>query len=146
MLEVKGNAWDLLKDYDSLCITTNGFVKKTGDCVMGRGIAYEAKSRIPDIEFHLGNLINQSGNNVYYLGVYKDKPIISFPVKHNWWENADIELIKRSCIQLEQLIDEMGLEKVLLPRPGCGNGKLKWDYVKQEIEPLLSDRVVIVSF
>lgn len=37
-------------------------------------------------------------------------------------------------------------ETVLLPRPGCGNGKLQWDFVKREIEDLLDDRVTIVNW
>jgi hypothetical protein len=42
MKEVFGDAFDLIKNYDSLCITTNGYVKNNGACVMGRGIALTA--------------------------------------------------------------------------------------------------------
>jgi hypothetical protein len=74
--------------------------------------------------------------------------ILSFPVKHNWFEKADMDLIRRSCRELMEVADELGLleESALLPRPGCGNGKLDWSDVKREIEPILDDRISVVTF
>lgn len=151
MKEIFGDAWELSKHFDILCITTNGMVKKDGSCVMGRGIAYEAKNRVKGIEFILGQKITESGNHVHALDWindnYNSTLILSFPVKHNWYEKADIELIKRSCVELVERMNSITSElNVLLPRPGCGNGGLNWEDVKAEIEPLLDDRFTIVSF
>jgi hypothetical protein len=147
MREVKGNAWQLFKDYNALCITTNGFIKANGDAVMGAGIAKEARSYFPGIEKTLGGLMLKHGNRVMKLGeVNGEKLILSFPVKHNWFEEADIYLIKESCKQLVEFADKFKLSSVLIPRPGCGNGKLKWVDVKPQIEPLLDDRFHIVSW
>lgn len=152
MKEIYGNAWDLFDsgDFSVLFITTNGFVKKNGAAVMGRGIAAEMKRRYPGIEYKLGNLL-QYGNKVHTLN-YSSEPqerfIMSFPVKHNWFENADIELIKQSCQEVMNLLDGHAFknDKFLLPRPGCGNGHLNWEDVKPIIEPLLDDRFYIVDF
>lgn len=156
MLEVKGDIFQLIqtREYDAYCVTTNGFVKNNGACVMGAGIAKTVRDKYKHIDRHLGRLIKKYGNNV--MPLHKDGnldvKIFSFPVKHNWWEDADIELIKRSCQQLEDWIDRVNFEygqdiqKVLLPRPGCGNGKLKWPDVKPEIEAILSDRVYVATF
>lgn len=147
--QVKGNAWDLIQsgDYDGLCITTNGTITKAGKCVMGRGIALEAKQRIFGLDTLLGDMLSHHGNQVMLLGHFKDKSaLISFPVKHNWLEVADIELIHSSAIQLMKLIDKHELKSVLLPRPGCGNGKLMWEEVSPIIAEVLDERVVIVSF
>jgi hypothetical protein len=42
------------------------------------------------------------------------------------------------------LADRLGLQTILLPRPGCGNGQLDWAQVGPAIAPLLDDRVTIV--
>lgn len=39
--EVVGNMWAI--PADAYCITTNGFVKKNGEAVMGAGCAKEAR-------------------------------------------------------------------------------------------------------
>jgi hypothetical protein len=147
MREIRGELFELIKQYDGMCVTTNGFVKRNGECVMGAGIAKTIKNMFPEIPYRLGQFIKQYGNNVLYIGdIEQVKPIFSFPVKHAWFEVADIELIKKSCIQLMEVIDDWNLETVLLPRPGCGNGKLNWLEVKEQIAPLLDDRVVVVTW
>lgn len=49
MKETFGNIWELAKPYDGIVITTNGYVNKRGEAVMGKGIAYQAKQREPEI-------------------------------------------------------------------------------------------------
>lgn len=150
MLEQTGNLWDLAKLPDILVISTNGFVKKNGECVMGRGIAKEAKDRFPSIAKDLGNYILLLGSGVHHLGIYGDYYILSFPVKHNWWEKADPKLIEMSAKQLAYIIDstfDPNLHiSIYLPQVGSGNGKLNWDDVKKVISPILDDRFVAVTF
>jgi len=143
MLDIKADLWST--PATGICITTNGYVKPNGRAVMGRGCALEAKQRIPDIDKTLGHVIKMFGNHVHPLRVIENKVIYSFPVKHNWWEKADIELIKRSCLELKQFADGPGHKLVLLPRPGCGNGHLRWEDVKPEIEKLLPLNVAVIS-
>lgn len=164
MFEVKGDLWKLPADV--ICITTNGFVKKDGKAVMGRGCAKEAADRYRELPTLLGDKITRLGNNVHYLtNRAKDgkvQSILSFPVKHNWFEEADINLIKRSCDQLmnwkfqynenyqyEHREDRSLFRPVrfiALPRPGCGNGKLEWQEVKEVIKDRLDDSVGVVCY
>jgi len=148
MREVKGDIMELMKgEFDLFCVTTNGFVKKNGECVMGAGIAMDVRDRFPSIAKKLGGRTIKGGNHVYALGKYKDGLICSFPVKHVWWNDADPELIKKSCVELMELINRVpSIKKVLLPRPGCGLGNLKWKDVKLLIEPLLDDRIYVATF
>lgn len=151
MNEIYGDAFKLLgtSEFNHLCITTNGSVKKNGLAVMGRGIALEVQKYFPDMPVRLGKAIREHGNVVQkLLQTKKGNSLWSFPVKHNWWEIADIELIKQSCYQLMEKLPESGHSDIrcLLPRPGCGNGKLSWEHVKPKIEPLLDDRVYIVTW
>lgn len=142
MKEIKGDLW-LQDGFTGIFITTNGYVNKQGKAVMGRGCALEAKQRMPGSDRILGQTIKKYGNHVALFGFYKGKDIFSFPVKHNWWEQADLELIKRSCTELMDRLESW--HYVLLPRPGCGNGHLNWEDVKPIIAPLLSDQVYVVS-
>lgn len=144
MKEIQKNLWDV--ECDLRVLTTNGIVRRDGACVMGRGCALEAKDRFPGIEFRLGELIRKYGNRVMRLGRYEGVVIASFPVKHNWKEPADPELIRRSAEQLVALADKFGYTDVAIPRPGCGNGKLRWSDVRKVLDDVLDDRFTVVTF
>lgn len=148
MIEVRGNLWEYPADVR--CITTNGTIKKNGECVMGRGCAFEARKKIPGIALLLGADIQKNGNHVGWLwGGNLGEMLLRFPVKHNWFEKADIELIKRSADELATwCYDKPNIKTVLLPRPGCGNGGLNWyAEVKPAIENYLwSDKFHVITF
>jgi hypothetical protein len=136
------NIFDNLDKFDTICVTTNGCIKSNGRLVMGKGIAKEFKDRYVTIDTVLGNLVNNSGNKCYFIQE-EDINIISFPTKNNWRDKSDINLIKKSCLQLVDLADKYNLSRIALPRPGCSNGWLDWKYVKEEIKNLLDDRFTI---
>lgn len=148
MREVKGNLWEY--EADAYVITTNGFVKNNGRAVMGRGCAYEAKQRYPGIDKALGKLITQFGNVTVVIGQQGepgwDRNVLAFPVKHHWRQQADLQLIEESAKRLVILTDIVGWNKVVVPRPGCGNGGREWEEVKPILEPLLDDRFVVIDF
>ena len=97
MKEITGNLFDpqtytLENGYpapfipDAVCITTNGFVKSNGQCVMGRGCAKTASERFPDLPSRLGSYINRYGNRVFDMGRFgrsRDERthLVTFPVK-----------------------------------------------------------------
>lgn len=133
--EVRGDLWDY--PADAIVVTTNGFVKENGEAVMGRGVALQAQRYLPPKL--LGERLQASGNHVYVfpgrLKLAMPTDIVTLPVKHNWWEQADVDLIARSLRELRFITNAMGYNVVVLPRPGCGNGGLDWEVVR----PLLCD-------
>ena len=139
MIEAQGNMWGYPADYR--VITTNGFVKRNGECVMGRGCAKEAKDRYPELPSKLGTLIQAYGNVVLWLG----NDLFSFPVKHKWFEKADLALIEQSCQQLINHVNRDSVD-VVIPRPGCGNGQLNWNDVKPILDKYLDDRFKVITF
>ena len=148
MIEVPGNLWKAPADCDALVITTNGMVKKDGRCVMGRGIAQQARDMFPGIDFELGQAIKHEGNHVYpliYHDLYPRITIVSFPVKHHWKQRADLQLIERSAKELRRLADDKYWGKVGLVRPGCGNGQLDWETVRPLLVRHLDDRFYVVQ-
>lgn len=150
MLEVKGNLFD---QQGWLCITTNGFVKNNGRAVMGAGCAKTIRDAVPGIDLALGRHIRTRGNVVGAIGSYNNNPVFSFPVKHNWWENADIELIAKSAHELKEIWiscldgDIANAFDVFIPRPGCGNGKLNYKDVQPVLAKILvEDNFKIITF
>lgn len=147
MKEIACEVWDIARDC-ALCITTNGYVTKDGKGVMGAGIALEAKDRYPGIESLLARKIIKNGNKVdlLYMDIKKNLDLLIFPVKHQFYQDADIFLIKQSAIDLVRFCQLRNYDKVYIPRPGCGNGRLKWDEVKNILSPILTDdKFVIVN-
>jgi hypothetical protein len=145
MLEMNGNLWDYYgKPKTVVLITTNGFVKNDGEAVMGSGCAAEAARRFQWLPKSLGDSLITHGNvPTWFLA---DR-LATFPVKHNWYEKADFDLIRKSVLWLFHTASESSLRhyNFVLPRPGCGNGQLAWPDVK----PLLlglPDNVFVIDF
>jgi len=159
VIEAYGNIWDHIDDYDAVIITTNGFVKKNGEAVMGRGIALEAKERWPWLPQSLGIWLQTAGN---IPGIFTtlDEPeiqdfpyILTMPVKPRigpkgepgWKAKADLVLIGHSLRYLQIIAEDYEFKKIIMPRPGCGNGGLKWEDVKPVIKPYLDDRFTVME-
>jgi hypothetical protein len=126
MQQLHVDLWTQAEQADALCVTTNGMVTQAGRGVMGRGVAAQAVNRYPHIALYLGQSLTKYGNHVDELipGGLGFPAVVSFPVKHHWREAADLTLIARSALELAALTDKRGWAQVVLPRPGCGNGRL----------------------
>lgn len=142
MKEITGNIWDYYEKGFHVAITTNGFVKRDGRAVMGAGVAKQAVFRIPDINLVVGTFITNFGSHVMYSSVYK---LLTFPVKHKWFEDADLDLIEQSAIELVKVMKINKIANVFMPRPGCGNGRLKWYDVRPLLADKFDDRITIVE-
>lgn len=140
MKEVTGNIWEYHKKGHWIVITTNGTVRSTGEAVMGKGIALQARWKYPFLPIELGQLLSQgTPSRVFPFSSYK---LLTFPTKYHWWEKADLHLIEESAKQLSSLVPN---EKVYLVRPGCSSGGLNWVDVKPILEKYLDDRFIVVE-
>lgn len=173
MKEAKGNLWDM--PCDAVCISTNGFVKNNGECVMGRGCAKEAAEYFPEIPKLLGTKLKKYGNVVQTIRHFEGVAILAYPVKPvsfeffneldcegivshmrykfnpgdevpGWACVAEMEIIERSAKELVALADRHGWKNILLPRVGCGAGELSWSKVKPVLDEILDDRFTAVTF
>lgn len=141
--------WDYKEEIDRdammLCVTTNGDVNKLGLAVMGRGVALQSSKKYPGLSRLLGDKIRIWGNAPYGGLISRTPMLYSFPVKYHWKEAASLELIKWSTQALNKFIRHTGRGRtVLLPRPGCGNGKLDWEDV-EPIVRMLPDNVWVCT-
>jgi len=133
LVEIKGDIMAWWRLGNVIGITTNGFVKRNGRAVMGAGIAKSMRDAIPGVDLQVGARIKDFGNSPAYFPEHK---FFTFPVKHNWWEDADLELIYKSAEFINRNYNAG--DRIDFPRPGCGNGKLEWKTVKPVLEKAFS--------
>jgi hypothetical protein len=173
MREATADLWSFIGVAEHICITTNPIVNSKALAVMGRGCALEAATRWPYVREMLAQHIGLHGNTPHALGVvggengvvwrYPSTPLEntlqtqffdggsvlwSFPVKHHWQQPADLVLIMHSAKRLKAIIDLYHPEAklVVIPRPGCGNGRLEWPQVAEKLAPILDDdRFLVVT-
>ena len=140
MLESCDDIWDY-QGKAIIAVTTSGSLTKADKAVMGRGVARQAALRFPCLPEELGALLREHGNHVHLLG----EGIVSFPVEESAWACPELRLISRSALELRQLADREGWERVVVPRPGCGGGGLDWREVRPLLEKHFDDRFLVVS-
>lgn len=126
MIEIQGNIWEYA-DKGYIVVPTNGTIKKNGANVMGRGVAVQLTYRIHYFPMLLGDRLRTDGNFVHVFGPER---IVTFPVKTEWYEKADLDLIRRSTDELRNIGEQNPHIEFYMPRVGCGNGGLSWDVVR----------------
>lgn len=168
MKEIEKDLWKVKADFRVITINLN--VKRNGELVMGRGCAQEAAERFPKMPELLGQWL--SGNTRYgvemweRLPVMRDEGLIFFPVKpcehqapgsdevhagwmcggkikDKWCRLKVMQHILTSLPLLVNAADYTGAKKIVMPRPGCGFGGLKWDDVKPWLSRYLDDRFTV---
>lgn len=137
MKEIVGNLWDLrdkncYNRYDAaIVIPTNGSRNRSGEAVMGKGLAYDAKKTFPKLPLLLGERLRFYGNIPHVFAYLR---LITFPTKHLWYENGSLQLIEKSLELLVSCVKLSGYKRIYLPRLGCGNGNRNWE---NEIRPIM---------
>lgn len=142
-----GNLFLLPDGPEAAAVTTNGIVKSDGRAVMGAGIAKYARDSLTDIDVLLGRFLSLYGNHAYFMGSFQDnhraaagKPasvfVVTMPTKNDWRDGSDLELIRRSAVELMGIAARNNLRRVYLPAPGCALGRL--DY-KTQVRPAISN-------
>ena len=124
-----GNLWEVKADFRG--ITTNGNVTKSGNAIMCKGVALQAKKKFVDIEKELGLIILAGGNRLHLL----NPNLFSFPTKYNWRDRSSLNLIRQSVAELKGLAERIPDRIFAIPLPGTENGGRK----PHEIWPLLQD-------
>ena len=134
---VRGDLWTYPADVR--IVTTNGTLRQDGTAIMGRGCAWEAAQRFIMLPRELGALLKKHGNHVMSFPRYN---LITFPTKHHWSEDSDLDLIRQSVKELKQFL--LPHTRYAMVRAGCGHGRLQWE----DVEPILAalpNNVIVIS-
>ena len=86
------------------------------------------------------------GLNVVYMGQLGGKALVCMPVKWSIQDQADLRLIHTSAEWLVTMTDHAEWQHVVLPRPGCGLGGLRWWDVQPILSAILDDRFTCTTF
>jgi hypothetical protein len=141
MREAVADLWTFHERGAVVAVTTSGLVGGDGLARLGTGAAAQAGRRFDWFAARLGALVTAGGNHVHHVG----ERIVSFPVEHHPLQRPDLELIRRSAVELAGLAQRERWTFVALPRPGCGGGGLEWLEVRPHVAPYLDDRFVAVT-
>lgn len=155
MLTQVGNIWNHHADQRPIVITTNIGWKRDGSNPMGAGIAAQASSTFPELPMWYGKRCQKYKASTAVC-LYRPANLILFPTKAldivkpwmSWQADSDINLIVRSAIQLQKLVDILKERKELfsqvgLPLVGCENGNLSAKQVLPILNRYLDDTFIL---
>lgn len=137
-MSIRSNIW-LLEGKRIIVVPTNIGWTRSGENVMGRGVAKQADLRYRGLAKWYGEFCRKHGKDTPVVR-HPLFPVALFPVKlldiqkpHlSWKGSASIARIHMSAKQLS------GMEgQYCLPKVGCGNGGLKWEGVRPVLEKYL---------
>lgn len=153
MQEIVGNIWDYHDSNNWVVVSTNWSVNRNGLAVMGRGVAYQAAEKFPNLRREYADSIAKFRSFKVVtpcLSLFPHYNLIMYPVKYEWNQAADMSLIegqaKRLVDMAAYLYQCYAVDKIYLPRVGCRNGRRSWAEVKPVLEKyLVSPEFVVVS-
>jgi O-acetyl-ADP-ribose deacetylase (regulator of RNase III) len=145
VIEAKGDLWKIGRTADAIVITTNSTVKRNGENIMGGGCAWEAAQRYPLLPGCLGARLQSKGNHVHVFHYDSRQAIVTMPTKNDVSNPSNLNLIERSTRELVEYAEDYGWKRVVMPRPGCGLGGLKWEDVGPALSLILDDRFTVVT-
>ncbi len=155
----EGNIFDHILPHENLVFTTNSFIKRSRELVMGRGIAKTIRDRFPGIAAHAAAQIERvavdrrraPSLSIYLLlELHWNVPwnqTFMFQVKRNFSDDAELGLIHASAQRLKIIAETSPHRNFHLNFPGIGNGNLAYDDVKLHLDDAeLPDNVNVWQF
>ena len=112
--------------------------------VMGKGIALQFKKQFPHNYKVYHEACKKGTFKTGQVFMVNDgdsmnkKIIINFPTKAHWRGASKYEYIISGLHALRSAIETNNIKSIAVPALGCGNGGLKWDQVKLQIEEVLN--------
>lgn len=127
-----GNLWHHEEEYDLVLVPANSQVVN-GKLVMGAGFALDAKNLYPHLPLLFGKAVR---HNKYGLIVVEGERIGLFQTKQDPRKISMPWLIELSTRALKQYCEQRPTERIALPFPGIGFGRLSEDTVLPIIKKL----------
>ena len=101
------------------------------DCKMGAGIAPLMKST-----FNLWGLyskVKECPSCVYYNGVF------NLITKKNYYDKPTYDTLERALASMKNYILVFNIQKLIMPKIGCGLDRLQWPRVREMLENIFRD-------
>lgn len=122
---------------DVYLFTGNAVIKNNGAIVMGRGAAKQVRDSYKDIDKSFGLVIEaRPGINLAWVSLSAIQHLGWFKVKEHWRENAKVDLIRVSVVQLTDVAQNYPDNTFHMNYPGIGNGHLQIGTIRNIIQSL----------
>lgn len=106
--------------------------------VSGAGLAFAFKINYPEnYDIYRRECQRKNVKIGEVLATYiNDRWIINLPTKIHWKDDSQYSYIIKGLEALEEVVQELELLSVAIPRIGCGKGNLDWERVFSLIETM----------
>lgn len=131
--------FDEQKQADLFCVTANSYVRDDGALTMGAGAAKELRvwMRPQPYADRLGSLVEKECGHLGIYGLLETAERIAlYQTKTHWREDARLDIIGKSAMQLLKWTAKYPRATVHLNYPGIGCGNLDESTVRPIIEEL----------
>ena len=120
--EIRGNLFEYTTDRIPVqCISQ--------DCKMGAGIAVDMRK-----QFKLGSLTaDKFPDCIYYHGV------LNLITKKVYYGKPTYQTLEQSLIKMKEITKENNIDKLVMPKIGCGLDRLQWPKVREILENIFQD-------
>lgn len=119
---------------------------------MGKGIAVGFKERYPAMYKFYNGICKSTGfvtGDVFpYYDKQTDVVVFNLMTQRHWTTPATIEAIAMSVERMFMHAQTLNIQKIGIPKIGCGLGGLDWDVVRPVLEKLSNEyhiTLVVVS-
>ena len=123
--EIRKNLFEVKNYYYAHCISS--------DYALGAGIAVQFQNK-----FHLKNRLKEVGDFKYPDCILIDT-VFNLVTKNNYWNKPTYQSLTRSLEMMKQMTIDNKINKIAMPKIGCGLDKLQWGKVKEIIENIFKD-------
>lgn len=113
------------------------------DAKMGAGIAKTIRNRFPDqiraAEHYVPEIIQSNFTRV--LGT---EPIIHLVTKEKYYEKPTYDTMRQALKQLKDFCEIHKIDRLAMPRIGCGLDRLEWFHVRNMIREIFEDTDIYI--
>lgn len=107
--------------------------------VMGKGLALEARKRVPGLfkDYQRACVVDGSihvGKNWFWQSSEYPKGILCMPTKYDWRKPSTTTYIDMALDDFITYYQEWGIDSIAFPKIGCGLGQLDWE---SQVHPML---------
>lgn len=155
MNKIDDDYWEEIQHgvYDAICCNTSMLVRSNGSLYMEYGLAQDFAEMFPSIPpiwgFYTKNIIEgKLRSNIIVTNYGKGPFLVSIPVKQNWDDPIDINLLRRSIVQLYAVSQSLGWKSVLVPIPDLYYDEeptVTLEQLEDTFDTLLDDKFTIIS-
>lgn len=120
--EIKGNLFENTEGRTPVhCISQ--------DCNMGAGIAVDMKKH-----YKLGSLTAEKFPDCIYY-----HEVLNLVTKKNYYGKPTYEALEQALLKMKEICIEEGIDKLVMPKIGCGLDRLQWPKVREILKNTLED-------